>query len=280
MHKECLHSKINMKKTFVPDCTVLSMIQPDPLPGSYRHKDKTIDEIVIQSLKETEMIAENGFDGIILQNMNDMPVKQISRPEAIAYMTRIGYEIKKRFPELVLGVLVNWDGVAALSVADAIGADFVRVEHLLTGANVTSAGILEGQCVQIAEARKRMNTKIPVYGDVYEVHGVPLGKKPIAAAAWEAVNEAFADGLFIAGMNEEESLQMIKDVRAKLPDVPVFLGGGATAHNIYELLKYYDGVSVATWVKNGDMKNPVDPERAKAFMAEASRAKEYKSQIK
>lgn len=101
-------------RPFEPKKLVLSMIQPEPLPGSYRHTDRTIDEIVCQTLAETEMVAENGFDGIILQNMNDMPVKQIAEPEAIAYMTRIGLEIRRRFPELVMGILMNWDGVAGL----------------------------------------------------------------------------------------------------------------------------------------------------------------------
>ena len=80
---------------------VLSMIQPDPLPGSYRHDTAGIQEIVDHALRETEMVAENHFDGIIVQNMNDMPIRQESRPEAIAYMTRISYEIKK--PDLLIG---------------------------------------------------------------------------------------------------------------------------------------------------------------------------------
>ncbi|MDO5145437.1 MAG: BtpA/SgcQ family protein [Eubacteriales bacterium] len=248
---------------------VLSMIQPEPLPGSYRHRDMSVDKIVDMALRETEMVAENHFDGIIVQNMNDMPIRQISRPEAIAYMTRISYEIKKRFPELVMGILVNWDGVAGLSVADAVGADFVRVEHLYTGANVTSAGILQGQCVEIAEMRKRTGSKVPVYADVYEVHGIPLGRKPIEDAAWECVHEAFADGLFMSGKTQEESIEMIQKVRKKLPDTPVILGGGATGENIRELMKYYDGVSVATWIKNGNMKNPIDPARAEIFIKEA-----------
>ncbi|MGE7944521.1 BtpA/SgcQ family protein [Lysinibacillus xylanilyticus] len=264
---------------FKPNCTVLSMIQPPPLPGSYRHTDQTIDEIVYYSLKETEMVQENGFDGIIIQNMNDMPIKQHAEPEAIAYMTRIAYEIRKEFPNLTMGILMNWDGVAGLSVADAVDADFVRVEHLFTGANVTSAGILEAQCVDIASLRKRIRSKVPVYADVYEVHGVPLGRKSIANAAWEAVHEAFADGLFIAGNSPAESIEMIEKVRTKLPDTPIFLGGGATGDNIYELLKYYDGVSVATWVKKGDMKNPIDSERARIFMEEANKAKEFRKNI-
>lgn len=251
---------------FKPNCTAFAMIQPNPLPGSYRHEDKTINDIVEEVLDETQMVVDNGFDGVILQNMNDMPIKQIAPPEAIAYMTRIAYEIKQHYPQLLLGVLVNWDGVASLTVADAVNADFVRVEHLFTGANVTSAGILEGQCVEIAALRKRIRSKVPVYADVQEVHGVPLGAKPIEDAAWEAVHEAFADGLFVSGKTAAESLAMIQAVRKRLPATPVILGGGATGENITELLKFYDGVSVATWVKNGDMKNPIDPDRAEQFM--------------
>lgn len=248
---------------------IFSMIQPEPLPGSYRHRDMTIDEIVDAALRETEMVADNGFDGIIVQNMNDMPIKQIANPEAIAYMTRIASEIRTRFPELVMGILMNWDGVAGLSVADAVGADFVRVEHLFCGASVTSAGILQAQCVEIAELRKRTRSTIPVFADVYEVHGVPLGRKPVADAAWECVHEAFADGLFMAGKTPAESIEMVTEARRRVPEVPIFLGGGATGDNVRELMQYYDGVSVATWIKNGDMKNPIDPERARIFLEQA-----------
>lgn len=252
----------------------LSMVQPAPLPGSYRHKDMPLKQIIDEILHEVDIIVGAGFDGIILQNMNDMPVKQKSSPEAIAYMTIIGYEIKKRFSNLIMGVLMNWDGVAALSVADAIGADFMRVEHLFTGVEVTSAGLLEAQCCEIAQLRKRIGSKIPVFADIYEVHGVPLGAKEIDDAAWEAVNEAFADGLFICGKTTDQSIDMVRKVRPRVPNIPLYLGGGATGHNIYELLQHFDGVSVATWIKNGDMKNPVDTEKAKLFIREVNRARD------
>ncbi|MEG0423144.1 MAG: BtpA/SgcQ family protein [Erysipelotrichaceae bacterium] len=258
---------------FKPDHTVFAMIQPSPLPGSYRHQNQNIEDIVKEVLLETKMISDNGFDGVILQNMNDMPIKQTAAPEAIAYMTRLGFEIKKNYPKLALGVLVNWDGVASFAVADAIGADFIRIEHLFTGASVTSAGILQAQCVEVADIRKRTKSNIPVYVDIQEVHGVPLGKKPIGDAAWEAVFEAFADGLFVSGKTKEDSLFMIHEIRKKLPDTPIILGGGATGDNINELMREFDGVSVATWIKNGDMKNPIDPERAKLFLSEAKKDK-------
>ncbi|RGZ00896.1 BtpA/SgcQ family protein [Clostridium sp. AM58-1XD] len=255
---------------------VLSMIQPEPLPGSYRHESMKIGEIADLVLREADMVVKNGFDGFILQNMNDMPVKQTAPVEAVAYMTVIGERLKREFPEAILGILVNWDGVAALSVADAVGADFVRVEHLFTGAEVTSAGLLQAQCCEIAALRKKIKSRIPVYADVYEVHGVPLGAKKIEDAAWESVHEAFADGLFMAGKTSEESIAMVKRARTRTGSVPIFLGGGATGDNICELLQYYDGVSVATWVKDGDMKNPINPDKARIFMEQVQKAKEMK----
>lgn len=252
------------------------MIQPQPLPGSYRHSGEELEKILDKAIRETYDIVNVGFDGIILQNMNDMPIKQIASPETIAYMTVIGYELRKRYPDLTIGILINWDGIAALSIADAIGADFVRVEHLFTGVEVTSAGLLQAQCCEIAGLRKKIGSKIPVFADVYEMHGVPLGAKPIEEAAWESVNEAFADGLFIAGKSVEQSKTMAERVRTRVKDVPVFLGGGATGDNIFELMKYFDGVSIATWIKNGDMKNPIDYDRAAKFISEVKRAREFK----
>ena len=265
---------------FKPDSTAFAMIQPAPLPGSYRHVDKDIDDIVKEVLQETQMIVKYGFDGVILQNMNDMPIKQTASPEAIAYMTRIAYEIKLQYPTLLLGILVNWDGIASLAVADAVHADFIRVEHLFTGASVTSAGILQGQCVEIAALRKRIRSKVLVYADIQEVHGIPLGAKAIDDAAWEAVHEAFADGLFVSGKSKEESQAMITAIRKKLPHTPVILGGGATGDNVEEQLMKYDGVSVATWIKNGNMKNPIDPNRANIFMQGVKRAKDKKRRNK
>ena len=48
--------------------------------------------------------------------------------------------------------------------------------------------------------------------------------------------------------------------------IPIFLSSGATGDNISKILQYYDGVSVGTWVKNGNMRNPIDPVRARQFM--------------
>jgi membrane complex biogenesis BtpA family protein len=257
---------------FTPDGTVLAMVQPHPLPGSYRHHGESMSSIVDATLAEIGDVMACNFDGIILQNMNDMPVKQVAAPEAVAAMTRLATEIRRNYPSLLVGILLNWDGVGALAVAEAAEAAFVRVEHLFTGVEVTSAGLLEGQCVDICRLRKSLGSDIPVYADVYEVHGVPLGAKPVRDAAWEAVNEGFADGLFLGGPSIEASIQMVAETRPRIPGVPILLGGGASGDNIRKAMDHFDGVSVATWIKDGDMKNPINFEKARMFVSEAKAA--------
>lgn len=251
----------------------LAMLQPPALPGTYKNTGQDIEEIIDKSLHEAKMIAENNFDGLIIQNMNDMPIKQHSNFQTVAYMTRIANAIKESFPSLLLGILINWDGVASLAVADAIQADFIRVEHLYTGVNVTSAGLLQAQCTDIIDLKMKIGSSVPVFADVYEIHGVPIGRKSYGDAAWEIINEAFADGLFTSGRNTAESIAIAKEINEKNLDVPLFLGGGANGDNVAELMKYYDGVSVATWIKDGNMANEINPKKARLFMNEVEKSR-------
>ncbi len=245
----------------------LAMIQPEPMPGSFRNRGMTFDEVMEITIKEVQMLKDNGFDGYIIQNRNDAPVKQKANVETIAYYSVLAKKLNELFPDLVQGILINWDGLASLAVAEAAGSDFIRVEHTYTGVEVGYAGMLEAECVDLCYLRKRLDSKIMVFADVQEINYEQIGGKSIVANAWDTVMNAFADGLFLGGRTAADSIQNIKDVRARLgDDIPIMLSGGSTGDNVTELLKYYDGVSVGSWVKNGNMKNPIDEERAKIFM--------------
>ena len=230
----------------------LVMIQPPAMPGSYLNDGQSFDSIIDTVLAEASMIAELGFDGFILQNMHDGPIAQHARTETIAFMSVLGNKLKEQFLDKVLGILINWDGIASLAVAEATKADFVRVEHLYTGVSIDLSGFMFGQCADILTFKKRIGSS--------------------------TIKSAFADGLFMSGKDSEESLSLIKETRKTLPDVPIFLGGGATGENVFELLKYYDGVSVATWIKNGDMRNPIDPARAKQFLDGCKKAQQWREE--
>lgn len=252
----------------------LAMIQLRPLPGSYRYTGEPLATIIDAALAEAAIVAAAGFDGVQLQNMGDNPSTRRVGPETVAYMTAAALAVKQAFPALSLSILVNWDAEAAIAVADASGADFVRIEHTFTGVAVTSWGLSEACCYEATRCKRRIGARAPLFADVYEPHATPLAPLPIAVAAHAAVHEGGAEGLFITGGDFSESRRWLAEVRARLPEVPLFLGGGATAGNVGEALAIADGVVVAAWIKHGDIRNAVDPELAGQFMAAVAGARD------
>ena len=108
---------------------------------------------------------------------------------------------------------------------------------------------------------------MPIFADVQEVHYEQVCGKSVVDNAWDTVMNAFADGLFVGGRTLEESMTLVRAVRQRLgAEIPIFLSSGSTGENIKEILSEYDGVSVGTWVKDGNMRNPINPARAKFFM--------------
>ncbi|MEG2120035.1 MAG: BtpA/SgcQ family protein, partial [Pseudoflavonifractor sp.] len=195
-----------MKHTIVQNKPIFSMAQPAALPGSCRYAGGDIRRISDRLLEEVRVLSEGGVDGVILQNFLDGPVKQSAAPETAAYLTRLACDIKRSYPALLLGILVCWDGPASVLVAEAAGADFVRVEHVYCGAELTAAGILEGQCVEVQQTKRRLGASVPIFADVYEPHSVPLLPRPLEDAAADCVYGGLADGLFVCGKSSSESI--------------------------------------------------------------------------
>ncbi len=253
----------------VGDLHVVGMVQLRPLPGSARHTDESLTEVVDAALEEVGVLADCGFTGVQLQNMGDSPSSRRAGLETVAYMTLAAAEIRRAHADLQLSVLVNWDAEASIAVADAVGADYVRVEHTWVGATVTSWGISQACCHEATAFRSRIRSRVPIFADVYEPHAVPLVERPAETVARAAVEEGAADGLFVTGRSFEESVDWARRIKEALPGVPLWLGGGATSRNVGAVKGLFDGVTVATSIKHGDMRNPVDPELARAFVSAA-----------
>ena len=87
---ECL-SRINKP--------VIGMAETMALPGSYKYNGESYDQIKSALLSEVEQYAICDFDSVIIQNMNDCPIRKTANPEAVAYMTMLASEVKKAFPK-------------------------------------------------------------------------------------------------------------------------------------------------------------------------------------
>jgi len=253
---------------------VIGMVHLLPLPGSEDYRGGGLDPILEQALAEARTLAAGGIDAIILQNSGDLPPAPEGEPETIAYMSVIGAALRHEVAcPLGVNVLAN-GAVAALAVADAIEAAFVRIK-VYVGAVVASEGLLTGAAREALAFRRRIGAgRIAIAADLYDRTSAPLGEMPIEVAADLALRHGHADALIVTGYSVEDSLSRIRAIKAELPGAVVLAGGGTTADNVGRFLECGDGVIVGSSIKDtGHFVGAVDPARLAAYMEAVAAAR-------
>ncbi len=250
---------------------VIGMIHVLPLPGSPRFGGD-MHRVREAMLRDAEALVEGGIHGLLLENFGDVPFWPRRVPAAVvAHMTALAVELRRRYSvPLGINVLRN-DGQSALAVADAAGAQFIRV-NVLCGARLTDQGILEGIAPQLLRDRARLGTEVRILADVDVKHSAPLAPRPIEAEAEETLVRGLADGLIVSGATTGRPVDPahLRAVHAAARNCPVLVGSGVTADNLSRFLDSADGFIVGTWLKwNGDVRQAVDPSRVKALVAAA-----------
>ncbi len=232
--------------TSVPPKVIVALHLP-----SYRRGD-LIDMAKLEAyvLANMDIFAVGGLPAVILQDetLNAGP----ARPETIAYMSALGRMVHAAYPQITLGIIVEaHDPSAALAIAQACGASFVRIK-VFTGAMLKSPGIQSGCGIDAVDYRHLLQRDdIQIFADVHDRTGLPLKEVPITQAAdWTA--KTGADALILTGRNYAESLEYLQGVRKAGIKKPLLLGGGATEDNVREVLRYADGVIVSSSLKRTD----------------------------
>lgn len=192
-------------------------------------------------------------------------------PASVAAMAVVVAAVR-RAVRLVVGVnALKNDAQAALAVAAATGAAFIRV-NVHVGAVVADQGIIEGDAYATLRYRRLLGSDTRLFVDVGGKHAVPLAPVDLDQVARDAVYRGLADALVVSGVatGEPTPLGDVKRVRAAVPDRPILVGSGVTPGTIGDLLAFADGVIVGTWLKqDGRTTNPVDPDRV-ATLAHAA----------
>ena len=117
------------------------MIHLGPLPGSPGWAGD-LGGLEAAALTDVEAYLSGGADGLIVENFGDVPFWRGSvPPETVSSMTRLALAVVKATNRPVgINVLRN-DALAALAIAQASGARFLRV-NVLSGATVTDQGLI------------------------------------------------------------------------------------------------------------------------------------------
>jgi membrane complex biogenesis BtpA family protein len=259
-------SPVDLSAIFSVDRPVIGSIALQPLPGSPAYEGK-LDAVVERALEDGRTLEAAGVDGLSIENMGDAPFFASQVPaETVASMGRVLSELRRQ-TALPIGVnVLRNDGRAALSLAVAFGANFIRV-NVLTEVYATDQGIVEGIAADLMRARRLIGGEgIAVFADVHVKHATPLVLRPIHEAALDAVERGHADVLVVSGSRTGQP-PALEDLEAVRKVANVVIGSGLSADNAGRLLAAADGAIVATTFRQGgDLRNPVDAGRVRAFM--------------
>lgn len=255
----------------LPTPSLIGVIHLPALPGSAGHH-LPMEEIVARALADATALESAGFDAAIIENFGDMPfLADGVLSSTIAAMTVVADQVRRQ-TRMALGInVLRNDALAALGIAVAVGAKFIRV-NVHTGVYATDQGIIEGRAAETLRYRKLLGARVAIFADVNVKHAAPLGQTDVIRAAKDTAYRGLADALVVTGKATGEGVDLdeLRRVRSAVPDRRVFIGSGATVETIRELLAEAGGVIVGTDIKHGrETTAPVDPARARALVAAA-----------
>jgi hypothetical protein len=252
---------------------LIGMIHVPALPGAPRCS-MNFEEIRRFVLADSAALAEGGVDGFVIENFGDVPFYPSRVPaHTVAFLSTLAFEVKMRFPlPLGINVLRN-DGMAAIAIAAAVGAEFVRV-NVYTGARLADQGILQGEAHEVARYRRALGATAQIWGDVAVKHSAPLGDRSLGAEVEDTVERGLADAVIVSGTStgKPTAVEDVRTVKRHAGQAAVYVGSGLDDTTVQALLEVADGAIVGTAFKlGGKVSAPVDRARVRALVSTVRR---------
>src|SRR5579885_3673467 len=245
---------------------VIAMLHLLPLPGRPLYDSKGGMQATVDALRrDLDILQEAG---------GDRPYAlHIDRAQSAAMAAAIG-ELRPHI-HLPYGVDMLWDPLAALAVAQAVRASFVR--EVFTGAYDSDMGLWQPDAAAALDYRRQIGAeRVRLFFNIEPEFARPVSPRPIGALAHSVVVSSLADVILISGpmAGAETNLDPIREAKAAVPGTPVLANTGVRIETVRTTLAVADGVIVGTGLKqHGYTWNPVDPERVRRFMDEVHAAR-------
>jgi membrane complex biogenesis BtpA family protein len=265
------HRMNSLGEMFKKPKPVIGMVHLPPLPGAVGYTGYPVSEIVDFALKDAATLVENGVDGLMVENMWNIPfaVGMETSPEEMCAQAVAAAEVIKSV-SLPVGINVVHNGArVTLGIAIAAGAKFMRI-CLLTGAAVWDTGEFDHGCARELLSARKLNQAehIKVFCDVDKKHSVRFPGIDLATHI-EWTEFYLADAMIISGRmtGDAPDLEKVKKAKELAKGRPILMGSGMTAENVGDFLKSADGCIVGFGMKDaGHPYRPVNPDKVKRFM--------------
>jgi len=263
-----------MNKLFSSSKSIVGVIHVGALPGTPR-SSHTVSELAAAAGNEARLYRESGVDGVIIENMHDVPyLRGEVGPEIVAAMTAIAVEVKREC-RLPVGVqILAGANIAAMAVAHAADLDFIRAEGYAY-AHVADEGLIQSSAAALLRYRKMIGaTRVQVWTDIKKKHAAHAITADVSLGETaETVEFMGADCVIVTGSATGKAPAIADVQEAKTHcGLPVFLGSGITETNIADFYDQADGFIIGSAFKvDGVWSNTIDPERIGRLMTRLNR---------
>lgn len=254
---------------------VIAMAHVGALPGTPRYDGNgRVKDLVERLRPDVKYLIQGGVNGIMFCNEDDRPYVLKAGIEQVCAMTRVVTELAPE--DLPFGTDFLWDPFAALAIANATGASFVR--EVFTGLYESDMGMWSPNAGEVLRFRKNIGAEnVRVFFNIVPEFAATLGTRTYAQQARSVVVSSLPDVILVSGgmAGEEPNKAILEEIKQAVNDTPVFLNTGAKAQTIASYLEVVDGVIVGSDLKlDGYTWNPVDPQRLELFMEEVEKARQ------
>jgi len=255
------------QQLFETPTALIGVLHLPPLPGSPRWGGD-MEAVKRWALADAAAYIGGGAAGLVLENFGDGPFFAGAVPaETVAAIAVIAAAVVPAAGGLPVGInVLRNDGAAALAIAAASGASFVRV-NVLSGAMVTDQGLIQGRAAELMRLKRLLSINdVGIFADVLVKHAYPLAAQPMAEAVEDTLQRAGADAVIISGVatGSAPSMADLKAARDAAHGAPVLIGSGCNNQNAADMAPLVDGVIVASSLKcDGQLFNPVDLQRVR-----------------
>ncbi|KAG8562688.1 hypothetical protein GDO81_015769 [Engystomops pustulosus] len=247
---------------------VIGMVHLKALPGTPR-STLPVAQIQEEACKEAEIYRKAGIDGLIVENMNDIPYTLNVGPEVTASMATVCAAVRQTCPQIPLGVQVlACANQQALAVALAAGLNFIRAESFVFS-HVADEGLVDACAGDLLRYRKIIGAEhVQIFADIKKKHSSHAVTADVTISETAKAAEFFlADGVILTGVStgEEADPRELKEVQRSVK-IPVLIGSGVTLDNV-EKYTNANALIIGSYFKHhGDWRNNVDYDKVMTFL--------------
>lgn len=233
---------------------LIGVIHVPALPGTPGSR-YVVTDIAEAAAMEARTYETAGFHGLIIENTHDRPyLKGSVGPEIVATMAVVGVEVR-RAAKLPVGIqILAGANSAAMAVAHACGAQFVRVEGFVF-AHLADEGLIESTAGELLRYRRAIGAdRVLVFADIKKKHSSHAITADVDIAETAKAAEFFqADGVIVSGAatgrpTDPNEVRAVSDAVS----IPTIVGSGVTAQNMEDFAAA-DALIVGSSVKEGGL---------------------------